>query len=245
VALKALAEKQQKKISVYQNRRYDSDLKTVQKVIEDNLLGELTEVEFHFDRFKPAVGPKVHKETPGPGAGLLMDLGPHLIDESLLLFGMPQAVFADIRITRPLSSVDDYFDLLLYYPTFRVRLKASNIVREAIPANVVHGLKGSFIKCRADVQEADLLAGKKPGGSNWGIEPESGQGLLHTEKDGIVIKEKITSSPGNYGDYYEGIYQALTAGQPMPVTAEEGIRTIMIIEAAIKSNQEKKVVELS
>ena len=243
-ALKALAEKQHKKITVYQNRRFDSDTRTVEKVIAQNLLGKIVEAEFHYDRFKPIVGPKVHKETPGPGAGLLMDLGPHLIDEALHIFGMPQALFADIRITRPLSRVDDWFDILLYYPALTVRLKASGFVREAIPANVVHGTKGSFIKTRGDIQEADLLAGKKPGGSDWGIEPESEQGLLHTERDGEVIKEHITSSKGNYGDYYEGVYQALTTDQPMQVSADEGIRTIVIIEAAVKSNKERKVIEL-
>jgi len=243
-ALKALAEKQNKKISVYQNRRFDSDLRTVQKVINDNLLGEIIEAEFHYDRFKPIIGPKQHKENPGPGAGLLMDLGPHLIDEAVTLFGMPNAVFADIRITRPSSKVDDWFDILLYYPTLRVIIKASNIVREAIPANIVHGIKGSFLKARANVQEADLLAGKKPGEPSWGIEPESGWGLLHTESGGAVLRENIPSSRGNYGDYYEGVYQALTTNQPMPVSADEGISIILIIEAAIKSSKEQRVVEL-
>ena len=242
--LKALAEKQQKKISVYQNRRFDSDCRTVKKVVDENLLGEIIEAEFHYDRFKPMVGPKAHKETAGPGAGLLMDLGPHLIDQAIHIFGMPQALFADIRITRPLSKVNDWFDIQLYYPSLRVRLKAGNIVREAIPANIVHGIKGSFIKSRGDVQEADLLAGKTPGESNWGIEPEYGGGLLHTESDGIVIREIIKSSRGNYGDFYEGIYQALTAEQPVPVSAEEGIGIISIIEAAICSNKEKRVVEI-
>ena len=242
--LKALAAEQGKKISVYQNRRYDSDLRTVQQVIATNLLGDIIEAEFHYDRFKPTVGPKVHKETPGPGAGLLMDLGPHLIDEALLIFGMPHSLFADIRITRPFSKVDDNFDLLLYYPGYRIRLKASSIVREALPANIIHGIKGSFIKPRADVQEAELLAGKKPGEANWGVEPVSGQGILHTEINGIIIRESYPSANGNYSDYYEGLYQAIVNDKPLPVTADDGIRTIQVIEAAIKSFNEKKVVEL-
>ena len=243
--LKALAEKQNKKISVYQNRRYDSDLKTVAKVIADKLLGDIVEAEFHYDRYKPVIGPKVHKETAGPGAGLLMDLGPHLIDEALYIFGMPQALFADIRYTRPSSKVNDCFDLLLYYPAMRVRLKATSFAREATPANVVQGTKGSFIKTRADVQEVDLIAGKQPGGADWGKEPASDMGLLHTERSGVVIREYITSAQGNYGEYYEGVYQALTSDKPMPVTVDEGIRTIKIIEAALKSDAEKKVVELT
>jgi len=243
-ALKALAQKQDKMISVYQNRRFDSDCRTVQRVIADKLLGDIVEAEFHYDRFKPLVGPKLHKEMPNPGAGLLMDLGPHLIDEALHIFGMPNALFADICITRPNSKVDDWFDMRLYYPSLSVRLKAGNIVREAIPANVIHGMKGSFIKTRGDVQEADLLAGKKPGNDNWGTEPASEQGLLHTEIEGKVVRETILSDKGNYGDYYAGMYEAIVNGKPVPVTAEEGINTIRIIEAAIKSNKERREVAL-
>ena len=243
-ALKALAQKQDKMISVYQNRRFDSDCRTVQRVIADKLLGDIVEAEFHYDRFKPLLGPKLHKEMPNPGAGLLMDLGPHLIDEALHIFGMPNALFADICITRPNSKVDDWFDMRLYYPSLSVRLKAGNIVREAIPANVIHGMKGSFIKTRGDVQEADLLAGKKPGNDNWGTEPASGQGLLHTEIEGIVVRETILSDKGNYGDYYAGMYEAIVNGKPLPVSAEEGINTIRIIEAAIKSNKERREVAL-
>jgi len=243
-ALKALAQKQDKMISVYQNRRFDSDCRTVQRVIADKLLGDIVEAEFHYDRFKPLVGPKLHKEMPNPGAGLLMDLGPHLIDEALHIFGMPNALFADICITRPNSKVDDWFDMRLYYPSLSVRLKAGNIVREAIPANVIHGMKGSFIKTRGDVQEADLLAGKKPGNDNWGTEPASEQGLLHTEIEGKVVRETILSDKGNYGDYYAGMYEAIVNGKPVPVSAEEGINTIRIIEAAIKSNKERREVAL-
>jgi predicted dehydrogenase len=243
-ALKKLALQQGKMLSVYQNRRFDSDCRTVCRVIKENLLGDIVEAEFHYDRYKPVIGPKVHKETPNAGAGLLMDLGPHLIDEALLIFGMPQALFADIRTTRPFSKVDDWFDIQLFYPNIRVRLKAGNIVREPIPANIVHGMKGSFIKTRGDVQEMDLLAGKKPGGDQWGTEPVSEQGLLHTEKDGKDFRETIPSDKGNYGDYYAGIYAAITEGKPVPVTADEGINIIRVIETAIKSNQEKKVVEL-
>ncbi|WP_301920785.1 Gfo/Idh/MocA family oxidoreductase [Ferruginibacter sp.] len=243
-ALKALAQKQDKMISVYQNRRFDSDCRTVQRVIANKLLGDIVEAEFHYDRFKPLVGSKLHKEMPNPGAGLLMDLGPHLIDEALHIFGMPNALFADICITRFNSKVDDWFDMRLYYPSLSVRLKAGNIVREAIPANVIHGMKGSFIKTRGDVQESDLLAGKKPGNDNWGTELASEQGLLHTEIEGKVVRETILSDKGNYGDYYAEIYEAIVNGKPVPVTAEEGINTIRIIEAAIKSNKERREVAL-
>ena len=111
-----LAQHQNKKISVYQNRRYDSDYRTIKKVLDEKLLGKLVEAEFHFDRYNEELSPKQHKEIPQQGTGILYDLGSHLIDQALQLFGMPDSVFADIRVVRPISKVDDYFDLLLYYP---------------------------------------------------------------------------------------------------------------------------------
>lgn len=242
--LKILAQQQGKKVAVFQNRRWDSDFKTVQKVINDGLLGDIVEAEIHYDRFNLQLSSKQHKEVPGPGAGIVKDLGPHIIDQALCLFGWPKALFADIRVNRIASRVDDYFDLLLYYPQLRVRLKSSYIVREAIPSFIVHGFKGSFLKPRADVQEANLLKDMKPDNGSWGTEPENGQGLLHAEKDGKIIRHYIPSLKGNYYDYYDGVYKALTENLPMPVTADDGINIIKIIEAAFESSKEKKVIEL-
>ena len=244
IELKELAAKKNLKIAVFQNRRWDSDFKTVAKVIREGWLGEIVEMEIHFDRFKDELSPKPHKEIPAPGAGILNDLSPHLIDQALVLFGMPQSIFADLRITRPGSQVDDYFELLLYYPTLRVRLKSGYQVREPLPAYSVFGRKGSFLKSRADVQEAELVLFKKPNLTDWGTEPVSEQGLLHTEKDGQVIRERIPTLQGYYYDYYDGVFQALRHDQPMPVTADDGIRTMEIIEAAIKSNRERRVIDL-
>ncbi|HEY5369458.1 MAG TPA: Gfo/Idh/MocA family oxidoreductase [Hanamia sp.] len=240
----ALAKKQNKKLSVFQNRRYDSDYKTCKKILEQNLLGDLVEVEIHFDRYKEVPGQKVHKETPGPGTGSVFDLGSHLIDQALQLFGMPKKIFADIQAMRPVSKVDDYFELLLYYEKMRVRLKSSYVVREPLPGYIFHGLKGSFIKPKTDVQEEMLQAGKVPDNKDWGTEPESERGLLHTEKDGKEIREYITSEQGNYGEYYDGIYEAIRNGKPLPVSAEEGLDVIKIIEEAYESNYTNRVIEL-
>jgi scyllo-inositol 2-dehydrogenase (NADP+) len=244
MTLKNLAEQKKLTLSVFQNRRWDSDFKTVKKIIQEGWLGEIMETEIHFDWFKDELSPKAHKETPAPGAGILNDLSPHLIDQSLHLFGMPQSVFADIRITRPGSQVDDYFEILFYYPTMRVRLKAGYQVREAFPSYVVHGRKGSFLKSRADVQEVLLLANQKPNLTDWGTELEAEQGLLHTEKDGKVIREKIPTLQGNYYDYYDGIYQSIRNNQPVQVSSDDGIHVMQIIEACFKSSIEKKVINL-
>jgi scyllo-inositol 2-dehydrogenase (NADP+) len=239
-----LAEEAGKVISVFQSRRYDSDFQTVKKVVEEKLLGDIVEAEIHYDRFSEILSPKLHKEIPGPGTGVLYDLGSHLVDQALQLFGMPDAVFADLSIIRPISKVEDYMEVLLYYPNLRVRLKASYLVREALPSYILHGSKGSFIKSRADVQEARLQAHVSPGIADWGIEPVSEEGLLHTEKDGKVIREKLPTIKGNYMKYYDGIYEAIRNKKHPPVTAEDGLKVIRIIEAAYESNNEKKVVEL-
>lgn len=239
-----LAKQKSLLISVYQNRRYDSDYRTVKRIVELDLLGNIVEAEFHYDRFKEDLSPKTHKETPGPGATALYDLGSHLIDQALQLFGFPHSVFADIRIVRPVSQVPDYFEILLYYPHLRVRLHCSYLVREPLPAYILHGSKGSFIKAKTDAQEEALQSGLLPGTAGWGEEPASQKGFLHTEKDGAVVKEFVISEKGNYGDYYAELYKAIRSGAPLPVTAEEGLDVIRIIEAAMKSSEAGRVVEL-
>ncbi len=243
IELKAIAEKQNKKIAVFQNRRWDSDFKTVQKIVNEDQLGPIVEAEIHFDRYNPALSPKQHKEVPGPGAGILKDLGPHLIDQALCLFGMPEAVFADIRITRETSQVDDWIDILLLYPTMRMRLKAGYFVKQPLPAYIFHGTKGSFLKPRADVQEPNLLAGLKPNLTDWGTEPENAWGLLHVT-DEPDIAGYVTSSQGNYYDFYDGVHKSLTSDNPMPVTVDDGINVMRIIAAALQSHEEKRAITL-
>lgn len=231
-------------ISVYHNRRYDSDFKTVQKILTENLLGEIVEAEFHYDRYDPKLSYKAHKETPTAAVGSLYDLGSHIIDQALVLFGMPVAVFADLDSYRPNSQVGDYFDLKLFYPSHRVILKSSYYVREPLPGYILHGKKGSFIKSKADVQEVDLQAGKTPDSKNWGKEPDDKQGLLHTEKDGKTIKESIPTLTGNYMEYFDTIFDAIRHNTRLSVKAEDAMMVIAIIEAALKSNEEHKVIEL-
>lgn len=243
-----LAKKRNVKLSVCHNRRYDSDYKTVKKILDEGALGKIIDAEIHYDRFVPELSYKTHKETPTPAVGSLYDLGSHLIDQALQFFGMPIAVSADIATNRPGSKVDDYFDLKLFYPSHRVTLKSSYFVREALPGKVFHGTKGSFIKPKTDVQETDLQAHKKPGGDDWGIEPETQKGFLHTEAEarpddpvgrGKIIKRYVDSSRGNYGEYYDGIYDAIRNNKDVPVLREEGKNVIKIIEAAFRSDQEK------
>jgi len=237
--LRSVAQKKGVKLSVFQNRRWDSDFKTVKSIVDSKVLGDIVEATFAFDRYNAALSYKTHKESPSAGSGIIKDLGPHLIDQALFLFGMPGKLFADIMITRATSQVDDYFEILLYYNNFRVRLHSGYFVKEPVPSFVVHGKLGSFLKTRADVQETKLQAGEKPTKDGW-REPESEKGLLNTDKG----KETIETLPGNYYAYYDGVYQAITDNKEMPVTADDGIRVMKIIDAAFLSSKEGRVVKL-
>lgn len=241
--LKVLAQKKGVKLSVFQNRRWDSDFKTVKKIVNEGLLGDIVEATFAYDRFNSALSYKVHKETPSAGSGIVKDLSPHLVDQALHLFGMPEKAFADVMITRATSQVDDYFEILLYYKTFRVRLHSGYFVREPVPSYVVYGKLGSFLKTRADVQEAKLQAGEKPTEEGWN-EPDSERGLLHTEKDGKVVKERVDTLRGNYYAYYDGVYEAITKDKEMPVTADDGVNVMKVIDAVYLSSGNGKVVSV-
>ncbi|TCJ14226.1 oxidoreductase [Flaviaesturariibacter flavus] len=228
-------------LSVYHNRRWDSDLLSVKEVIGSGALGEIVEAALHFDRFKAELSPKLHKEKPGPGAGVLYDLGSHLIDSALHLFGTPYSVFADIRCLRPGSEVDDYFELLLYYPRLRVRLHASYFVREAPPSFQLYGTAGSFLKPRGDVQEARLQAGEIPG-EGWGAEDPATAGLLHSEHDDSAGRRTVAAPPGDYRAYFNGVAAAIRNGAPAPVTCSEGLQVIRVIETAFRSAAEGRVL---
>jgi len=240
----ALAKETNRMISVYQNRRWDSDFRTVRKVVEEKLLGDVVEAEIHFDRYDENLSYKLHKETPGPGAGIFYDLGPHLIDQALQLFGMPKAVFADLTVLRPISKVDDYMELLLLYDRLRVRLKSGYLVKEPVPAYVFHGTKGSFLKSRGDVQENALKQYISPGVPGWGLEPVEEQGLLHTSINGETIRKKIPTERGDYKEYYRLLHEALRNGAPLPVPAADGRNVIYIIDKAFQSAHEKRIVDL-
>lgn len=230
-------------LSVYQNRRYDGDFRAVKEVIDQGLLGELREAEIRYDRYRPAFGGKQHKEGDLPGAGILFDLSPHLVDQAIQLFGFPNALFADQLRMRNDVVAPDYFEILFYYDQLRVRLKATCIARESTFAYAVHGMKGSFLQQRSDMQEQKLLEGTIPTLEPWISAPGTPDGILHTELNGEIIRRERTSSPGNYMGYYDDVYKALTGNGKNPVPAEDGINNTRIIEAAIRSVAEGRVIE--
>lgn len=242
--LDELAKSKNLKLCVYQNRRWDSDFLTVKKVLGEGLLGDVVEAEIRFDRYNPLLSPKAHKEVAEPGAGVLWDLGSHIIDQALQLFGFPEAVYGDLRKTRDNSLIDDDFSIVLYYPDMRVKLHAGFFVREAVPSYVIHGKKGSLLKERGDVQEDQLKAGVKPGDASYGIEPEDKKGLLHTEVNGEIIRKKIPTGKGDYTQLFDGLYDAIANDKPVPVSASEGVMTMKIIDAVQQSSREYKIIKV-
>lgn len=229
---------------VFQNRRYDGDYKMVKEVLEKKLLGEIKEVEIRYDRYRPEISYKVHKETDLPGAGITYDLGAHLIDQSLQLFGQPKALFADMMAMRDGSPVDDYFEIILYYPSFRVRLKGSCFVKEPVHEYILHGSKGTFLQKRSDLQETNLLKGVSPSLESWCPAPEAPDGLLHIIADGKEVKEERTSSPGNYMHYFDDVRKAIHKIVANPVPGTDGIKIIRIVEAAKQSAKEGRIINL-
>lgn len=240
----ALAQQKEKVLTVFQNRRWDSDFKTVKKVVESGLLGDLVEYEVHYDRFRNFIREDTWKEEGLPGSGILFDLGTHLVDQALYLFGLPQAVTGDVRAQRKGSSVPDNFEMVLHYPELKVTLKAGLLVKEAGPHFILLGNQGSFTKYGMDVQEEELKLDRHPKGNpDWGKEPESLWGSLNTEVNGLHFVGKIESETGNYTGLYENVYKAILGEEELIVKPEHGLNTMKIIELGVQSSQERRTID--
>lgn len=226
--------------AVYQNRRLDGDFLTVKKLIEEDQIGEVVDYECRFDRFVKGRSAKQWKAAGGAGIDLLYDIGVHLIDQAYSLFGMPDEVYADLRKQRPQSSGIDHFQVCLYYASKKACLSASELAAMPGPHFMVHGRKGSFIKYGMDVQEGCLLRGMRPGTSDWGQEEEASFGTLCTVGDQAFVQKKIPTLPGNYGKYYDNLYDAIRHGKELLVKPEEAIDVLRIIEAAQQSSVLKR-----
>ncbi len=236
----ALAGSENRSLSVFQNRRWDGDFLTVKKCITDGLLGDVYHYEAHFDRFRPHLKGG-WREEPAKGAGLLYDLGSHLIDQALQLFGMPRAVFGDVFAQRQASVAGDYFHIILDYGHRRAILHAANVVREPGPHFLIHGDGGSFLKYGLDPQEDALKAGARPGAPQYGADEPSNYGHL-TVADGT--RSTIPTLHGAYQDYYAAMAAHLQCGAPIPVSAADSRDGLVIIEAAARSAVERRTVAI-
>ncbi len=234
-----LAKKQRRVVTVYQDRRYTGDFTTVQKVVAEGAVGRVVMFESHFDRFRPERKPNAWREEELPGSGVWFDLGPHLFDQALLLFGIPEAIGADIRIEREHADVDDAFDVTLSYPHMRALLRASMMAAPLGPTWVVHGTKGSFIKYGMDPQEAALKDGRTPAEPDWDVEPPELHGRL-TTPDGTRVVPTLRSS---FARYYENVRDALLGKAELAVTSEWSLDVMRGLVLAVASSKQRRILE--
>lgn len=217
-------------LSVFHNRRWDGDFLTIASVIRQGLIGKVAHFESHFDRFRPTVRDR-WRENPGPGSGVWADLGPHLVDQALCLFGIPTRVMASLGNLRDRGQTDDWAHVLLEYPTLRCVLHAGMLVAGGSPRFVVHGSEGSLIKHGLDPQESQLIAGLAPGAPGWGTEPAP---ITRHDVEGTA--HRLDMQPGDYSRFYAGIAAALD-GAPLPVTPEQSLAVMAVVEAAAEAAQ--------
>jgi predicted dehydrogenase len=224
-------------LSIFQNRRWDSDFLTVQKAIRDGLLGKVVLFESRFDRFRPDVRDR-WREKPGPGAGLLYDLGPHLIDQALVLFGIPDSVQATLAMQRHGAKTDDFFHLMLRYGEMVATLHAGSLVSGGSARFAVHGDRASLVKQKPDVQEDQLRDGILPSSPDWGFDPDDA--ILYDGVGGAT--RAVRAERGDQRGFYVAVREALLAHAPNPVSPLQGACVMAIIEAAFASREEERRV---
>jgi scyllo-inositol 2-dehydrogenase (NADP+) len=228
-----LAKSLDKKVFVYQNRRWDSDFLTIKQVLQDNKLGKLNEVHIRYDRYRSGIGVKSFKEELVPATGLQYDLGPHLLDQAISLFGKPLSYYKVLAKNRKGTKVDDYFQIHLSFENdVHVYLTANMLVVDPQVAFVLHGETGSLIKQRSDIQEEQLLAGMKLSAEGYGIEPqEKAATLTRIAADGSKQQERVSSGIGSYLPVFEAVYRSITEDVPFPVTKEQVLWQLAILAA--------------
>jgi predicted dehydrogenase len=230
-----IASEHNRLLSVFQNRRWYSEVLATKAVLESGVLGEVSHYECHMDRFRPNVRQR-WRENPGPGAGLWFDLGPHLIDQALHLFGMPDSVSANFAILRPGGQTDDWAHVQLNYPKMRAILHASLLVAwgagaDGGPRSALHGTRASWAKFGGDVQEEQLMAGMPPDAAGFGVDPDPG--ILYDGASGE--RTRISAPAGDQQPYYAGVRDAILEKRPAPISGEHGVAVMAILEASFES----------
>ena len=244
IALVDCAQQSGRFLTVYQNRRYDGDYQAIQQLVRDGTLGRVVQFETNYDRFRPQLRPHAWREQSVPGAGILFDIGPHLIDHAMLLFGRPEAVTADVRIEREGGLVDDAFDIVLRYPNnLRAVLRSSILAAAPRPRFVLLGTQGAFVKQTFDPQENNLRRGFIPKDAPWGAEPEENWGVLSVpDASGGVTQRRIPSHTGDYRDYYANVRDVLLGQATPAVTLEQALDVMQVVELARESSAERCTV---
>ncbi|HXF94976.1 MAG TPA: Gfo/Idh/MocA family oxidoreductase [Gemmatimonadales bacterium] len=234
-----LARERRRVLSVYQERRYTGDFVTVQNVVAEGTLGRVVGYEAHFDRFRPDVKPGAWREQALPGSGVWFDLGPHLLDQALLLFGTPEAVSADIRVERDGALVDDAFDVTLHYPGLRALLRGSLLAPPVAPSFALRGTRGAFVKYGLDPQEEALKSGGTPDQPDWDAEPPENYGRLITAEGSRTVPTMRSS----FTRYYENIRDAILGTASPAVTPGQALEVMRGLELAARSSARGRVLD--
>ncbi|MGO4391415.1 oxidoreductase [Variovorax sp. M-6] len=243
--LAALAERKGRLLSVYQNRRFDSDFLSLRDLLARGELGRPVYFESHFDRFRPQVRER-WREQPVPGAGLWVDLGSHLLDQAVQLFGRPDTLQLDIAALRERALVEDYFHAVLRYESgghapLRVVLHATTLAAFPAPRYIVHGTRGSYLKRGVDPQEDALRAGGRPGEAGWGVDPVEGE-LTLVGIEGRAATQKRPTQAGNYVGYYAAVRDAILGKGPNPVTPEQAVELMELLDLGRQSAAEGRAL---
>lgn len=250
--LEKLAKQQGLVLAPFHNRRWDGDFLTVKKLLTEEAVGRLVTFESHFDRFRPVPRENTWKEAPSISSGLLFDLAPHLVDQALALFGVPQGISASVRMDRDHTDIEDAFDITLEYPKLRAYCRSSMLACDASPRFLLHGTKGSFKKFGLDPQEPALLSGAKVprmGQGEWLAESENHWGTLTVAPvatdPGTLTQTKVKTEFGDYRNYYANVRDAINGTAELAVKPADGYRTIKLLEMARQSSLEGRTLPIA
>jgi predicted dehydrogenase len=239
-SLAELASARGRILSVFQNRRWDSDFLAAKAILEDGRLGDVVHFESHIDRYRPDIPPR-WRERSGPGAGLWYDLGPHLVDQALQLFGLPSAILGHLARQRAGAEVDDWAHVVLDYGRLQVILHASALAANAAPRFLIHGTKGTWTKQHADVQEDQVRSGMTPGAPGWGVDPDAPVFLDGGTRQSIALR----APAGDHRRYYIALRDAILGKGPNPVTPIQAIAVMAVLEAAALSSTGRLALPLT
>jgi len=246
VALVDFARQHSRVLSVYQNRRYDGDFQAIRQLVASGALGRIVRFESNYDRFRPQLRLGAWREKSGPGTGIFFDIGPHLIDHALLLFGLPEALTSDIRIEREGAAADDAFDLAFHYPHgLRVDLRSSILAAAARPRFTIHGTEGAYVKLTVDPQESNLRRGDIPADGSWGADAEENWGLLTLAENGEFTQRHVPAVNCDYRDFYANLRDAILGKATLAVTPEWALTVMRLLELAQQSSNERRTIPVS
>jgi predicted dehydrogenase len=243
VDLVNFAEKSGRFLTVYQNRRYDGDFQAIRQLVADGTLGRIVRFETNYDRFRPNLKPNAWREKAAPGAGILFDIGPHVVDHAIVLFGLPEAVTADIRIERQGGLADDAFDIMFHYPESMRAVLSSNILAASQrPRFLLFGTKGAFVKQSVDPQENNLRFGKIPAKGSWGAEPVENWGVLTLSDGTNTTQRSVPSGTGDYRDFYANV-RDLLEGKAQPfVSLPHALNVMRGLELSRASSEQQRTL---